>query len=411
MQEVSSNFGFLTSQSSGRTKSGQNVNVDSVLTEPTTMSCINIISEGITQLPYYVASKNDDGVYERNEGHPMTMLLNRPNVFQSATDFKGSIVSTLLINGNCYIRVIRANKDPQNGMDSSGRPTQLVVMDPEEVSVGSNSFGIPQYNHDTYGQMVAENVIHIRDLNVFTAQGYSRTLLASEIIGAKLAADALMAKTFRTGINVNYAVSTDATIPPDQHEAVQKALGEAFNNQGDGSNVMLLEGGAALSSVKGATPADADLRALRQELKNEIAGVFRVPSFMVGGTGNVRYNNVRQQLSSFHRDTLQPIITNIEEAITIKLLDGVKDKVVIDVTDFIKGDIESQSKYAGDLVTRGIMTPNEARAYLEMGPHDSETADQLIEPNSTSSETTTETVEGPSTGGDDGPQGGENEDS
>ena len=162
-----------------------------------------------------------------------------------------------------------------------------------------------------------------------------------------------------------------------------------------------------MSAIKGSTPADADLLSLRQELKNEIAGVFRVPSFMIGGTGADKYNNVRQRLSSFHRDTLQPIICNIEEAFTLKLLDGTKEAVTIDVTTFIKGDVDNQSVIAQRMVQSGVWTPNEVRAYVGTNPHDSEFADQLIEPNSTSTETVTEVVE-PSTGGEDGPQSSEN---
>ena len=407
-ENTRSQQGFVNVVTGGQTNSGEQVNVDTVLNEPTTMSCINIISEGITQLPICVSRITEDGSKEKLKDHPISRLLQRPNSYQTPTDFKSSIIYTLLVHGNCFIRIVRDNGKPQDGLDISGRPIQLVPMDPQDITVGANAFGMPTYDHESFGQIALENVIHIRDISTFTTVGSSRTLLAAEIIGAKIAADSLMSETFKNGININYVINSDEQLSPEEQKIRNDALRESFGNGGTRrGSVLLLGGGATMSSVKGATPADADLRALRQELKNEIAGVFRVPSFMVGGTGADKYNNVRQRLSSFHRDTLQPIIANIEEAFTLKLLNGTTETVEIDVTTFIKGDVDNQSTIAQRLVQAGVWTPNEARAYVGSNPHDSEFADQLIEPNSTSTETVTEVVE-PPTGGGDGPQSNEN---
>ena len=407
-QSDASNFGFLFAETAGQTNSGENVNVDTVLSEPTTMSCINIIAQGITQIPIVVKRKLEDGKYEIVQDHPVAALLQQPNVYQSPSDFKYSMVETILVHGNCYLRIVRANGDPMDGSRTDGRPVQLVPMDPSDVTVGANAFGIPTYTHETYGQIVAENVIHIRDVNTFTALGLSRTLLAAEIIGAKLAADRLMSETFKNGVSVNYAIQSNAPVDATAAENLQKQMKAAFGAGGSKrGSLMLIENGT-LNAVKGSTPADADLRALRQELKTEIAGVFRVPAFMVGGTGGDKYNNVRQRLSSFHRDTLQPIITNIEEAITLKLLDGINELVYFDVADFIKGDFENQVNVASTAVSQGIWTPNEGRHYLGFNPADDEHADMLIPPNSTTNTNVEDEDPANATGGSDGPQGSEN---
>ena len=403
----SDNFGFLFTQTAGRTTSGTNVTVETVLSEPTTMNCIDVIARGVTQIPIIVRKKNDLGGYDEVEDHPLSTLLRQPNVYQTPTDFKYSMIETILVHGNCFLRIIRANDDPQDGMNVSGRPVQLVPMDPTDVTTGQNGFGIPIYHHDEFGDMSNENIIHIRDLNTFTANGQSRTLLAAELIGAKLAADELMAEIFRDGLNLGYVVTSDEPTDADTKKEFVKQMSEAFSRQGDRRGGMAFIDNGNIQPIKGATPVDADLRALRQELKNEIAAVFRVPSFMVGGTGDERYNNVRQRLSSFHRDTLQPIITNIEEAMTMKLLNSPDEKIYFDVTDFIKGDIESQGSFASQMVSNGIWTPNEARDYIGTNRHESELADQLIPPNSTVN-TNLEETPANATGGSDGPQGEEN---
>ena len=405
----SDNFGFLFTQNSGLSSSGTNVTVDTVLSEPTAMSCINIIAQGITQIPTCVRRKNDLGGYDMVTDHPISILMNKPNVYQTPSDFKYSMVATILIHGNCFIRIIRANDEPENGMNTSGRPVQLVPMDPIDVTVGQNGFGIPIYNHESFGDIAAENVIHIRDLNTFTANGYSRTILAAEIIGAKIAADQLMGEIFRDGLNLGYVVSSTVDTDSDTKQEFIKQLQENFGQRGNRKGGAAFIDNGSIETIQGATPVDADLRALRQELKNEIAGVYRVPSFMIGGTGADKYNNVRQRLSSFHRDTLQPIITNIEQSMSMKLIDAIDEYIYFDITDFIKGDIESQGNYASQMVSNGIWTPNEARNYVGTDRHESEIADQLIPPNS-SVNTNLNEEDAPSTGGSDGPQGEENAD-
>ena len=401
-------FNYLFTQTAGRTSSGERVNVETILSEPTVLSCVNIIANGITQIPVCVRRKNDDGGYDKVEDHQLSSLLYQPNNFQTPTDFKYSMIETILVHGNCYLRILRANDNPEDGMNVSGRPTQLVPMDPQNISVGSNAFGLPVFHHEEYGSIANENVIHIKDINTFIANGTSRVLLAAEIVGAKLAADRLMAEIFRDGLNVGYVVSTagEMGLDSDTKQEFLKQLQESFGQNGNRRGGMAFVENGSIDAIKGSTPLDADLRQLRQEMKNEIAGVFRVPSFMIGGTGADKYNNVRQRLSSFHRDTLQPIITNIEEAMSMKLIDDPDERIYFDVTDFIKGDIESQGNFASQMVSNGIWTPNEARDYIGTNRHESEVADQLIPPNST----VNTNLEEPTTGGGDGPQGEENTD-
>jgi HK97 family phage portal protein len=410
-----SNFGFVFTNTSGQTNSGENVTVDTLLKETTTATCLAIISQGISQLPLSIQKYNEDGSVEKNDEHPVTKLLNKPNNFQTPTAFKTSIVTTLLIYGNAYLRILRAGSgaDAEDGLNTRGRPVQLVPLDPSDITVGANSFGMPTYHHDSYGDIASENIVHIKDLTTFTATGYSRVLLAAEIIGAKLAADRRMALKFKNGGNFSGFVEFDGTIPAESKQAFEESLTRFVNRNDKAGGVGILEGGAKFTSVDAATPADLDLRELRDDLKNEIASMMRVPSFMAAAEGGQQYNNTRSKLASFHRDTLSPIITNIEEELTLKLIDKEDEHVKFDVMEYLKGDIESQSKVARELVTSGVITPNEARAYMGYTRIDEEGADSIIRPNSTSSESTSTTLEDDpenATGGEDGPQSNANED-
>ena len=81
------------------------------------------------------------------------------------------------------------------------------------------------------------------------------------------------------------------------------------------------------------------------------------------------------------------------------------------VAELLKGDVETTARIAQQNVSNGIWTPNEGRQYIGTGRHDSELADELIQPNSSSNLNTTDVSDDPSaaTEGEDGPQGAINE--
>lgn len=366
-------------ETSASSSAGVGVDIESILREPTAMSCVNIITQGISQLPMQVKKYDDAGGCEVMKDHPVSVLMKRPNNFQSATEFKGSIVTSLLTQGNAFIRIIRAGPDADalDGMNINGRVSQLVVMDADEMAISSDGLGFPLFTQDKHNQIANENMIHIRDFTVFTAQGQSRPKLGAEIIGAKIAADRLMGRTFKNGLNMKYAVTSNAPYDPAEVAAMQTALQQTFGPAGAQSGGAIVISNGDVKPIKGLTPADTDLRELRDQLKDEIAGLFRVPPSMVGGKSDEKFNNVRQKLASFHRDTLNPIITGIEEAMTLKLLDDPTEQLMFDVSELLKGDIETETKLAVEAAGGPIISINEARRKVGYNPLKDEDMDSI----------------------------------
>ncbi len=406
---VESNNGFIFTDQSSRTISGEDVSVDNALEETTVMTCVNAIVQGINQIPVYVRKQTDAGDYAILKDHPVAKLMRRPNDFQTSSEFKSSIVNTMLVHGNAFIYVVRSGdtggRDNGKPLQATGAVQQLIAMDPSDVTIGSTAFGRPSYHHEEYGYIDIRNIIHIRDLASYTPQGGSRTLLAAEIIGAKKAADRLMSETFKNGVSLQYAVTSDVPMDSTAKENVLKQTQALFTARGNRRGGVAFLEQATIQKLEGLKPADVDLRETRDQLIREIAAAYRVPAFMAGASTDSGANNVRQYWTAFHRDTLQPLITNIEEAITLKLLpDG--EYVHFDVTEILKGDVEITSRVASQLVSNGIITPNEAREMMGKQRNDQDVADMLIAPNSTTNVNLEEP--GNATGDETGPQGGDN---
>ena len=146
-QSPEDQLGFIFVEQSGQTNSGENVNVDNLLDDATVVTCINAIVQGITQIPIYVRKEIGDGGSERVLNHPVARLMKRPNSFQTPTEFKSSVITAMLTHGNAFIRIVRQGSDID---DTSRPPAQLYPLDPSDITIGSNSFGLPTYQPVSY---------------------------------------------------------------------------------------------------------------------------------------------------------------------------------------------------------------------------------------------------------------------
>jgi len=355
--------GYFFNQASSTTKSGQAVTTDNVLKNATVLSCVNVIAQGIAQLPWELWSGDN-----KVGANQLNAVLKRPNSFQTGYEFKAAMVKDLLVYGNSFTRVVRA---------SNGRVIEMIPINPDDMSVSANNFGIPVYRHATFGTMLNKEVIHVRDVATHDVTGLSRVMCAAERIGALNAADQLMSETFANGVSINYSVEMAASLDDTSREALYKQLKASFGAGGSRrGGIAVLEGGK-MTSMKGATPADADLRALRTHLINEIAALFRVPASLVGGAADEKYSNVSARLASMYRDTFAPLLYNIEQAFTHNLTTGALD-IRFDAGSMIKGDLASQVTVASLAVAgSAIMTPNEARVFIGLPRIEGEGMDEV----------------------------------
>lgn len=350
-QVVHNGFSFNSGTS---TKAGVIIRPEDALKDATVLACVHTIASTVAQLPIGVIDVNGVDVSTGK----LPALLKRPNEYQTSYSLKYSMVSSLLTHGNIFLRVI---------MTKSGVPVQIVPIDPSEMTISNNVMGMPIYEHNTHGVIPTKEVIHVQDVAGFNSTGLSRVVLAAERIAALIAADQLIGDTFRNGINVSHVFTAPQGTPKDKMDQMRSDLQTRYANDGINRGGGILLEGATLQAVKGATPADADLRAIREHLIQEIASVFRIPASMVGGGESAKYSNLRQSQTSFYRDTISPITESIQQAFDLKLGDA-NQSVVFDVSSLMKGDQESQVRMYTQAITGGFLTPNEARESLGYQP-------------------------------------------
>jgi HK97 family phage portal protein len=123
---------------------------------------------------------------------------------------------------------------------------------------------------------------------------------------------------------------------------------------------------------------DADAAALKLQTMKRICGLFGVPPAMIG-ISDSKFNNTQTQMDEFYKSTMYPILVNVQEKLKGHLLQGYPSLCIeFDTKNFLKGAPLDQMNFASAGVKNGIMTPNEAREYMNMPSMEGK--DELIDP-------------------------------
>jgi HK97 family phage portal protein len=187
---------------------------------------------------------------------------------------------------------------------------------------------------------------------------------------------------------------TDQVIPDVKYKEIAARLKEAWASMTGsrptdlskpGQSIML-DNGMKYEAVKMLSLQDADAAKLKEQTITRICALFGVPPQMLGLAAG-KFNNTQTLLDEFYKTTMYPMIISIEQKFKQSLLKGYPNlSIRFDTKDFLKGAALDQMNFVNAGVAGGIMTPNEARQYMNMPKLDG--ADELLSVNTAAIQST-----------------------
>lgn len=385
-QTVSQQLLYVTTSSA--TTAGRPVDMSLLSRNSTIMACVGVKARTLAQLPKCVMYKTEDGEFvealkapnvgkrDKDRARQVQNLLYNPNNFQSSYEFWYQWSMWQDLSGETFTLWWRKNQQ-----DSMSTPLEMYNLDSTLITTQITETRYPAYRLSTpsYGfnkdeLLAAHQVMHITEAAWQGSAGFNKGILATELVALDQDIDLYANFIMQNGAKPTGMFVTDQVIPDAKYKEIAARLKEAWASMTGSKTTdlskpgqgMLLDQGMRYQPLDMLTLQDADCRELKNQTMKRLCGLFGVPPAMVG-IADQKYNNTQTMMDEFYKSCMYPMVINIEQKLNQHLLKGYPSLCIrFDTKEFLKGAPLDQMNFVTAGVSAGILTPNEAREYLNM---------------------------------------------
>lgn len=331
--------------------------------------CVDVVSKGVAQLPLVVKRREDDYfVIDNEDVFGLTYVLQmRPNERMTAYDFKRSIMSQLLIGkGNAYVK-------PVWGMDGYEK---MILLSPDSCTydVYSNTYIVSDPINKVYGTFDADEIIHLKNLSLDGGYtGVSTLQYASRTLAISANADSANVESFKTrGTLSGFVSGKNSTLGfgTIQDTQLQGVADNIEKQLASGKKIFNLPGEMSFNQIS-LSPSDIQLLETKTFNVLDICRFFGVHPDKVFALGTTNYKASEMSQVSFLTDTLQPLLTQIENELQIKLIPrelAMQYKIDFDIEPLLQTDLLTQADYINKTISSGVKTVNQWRKKFGQAP-------------------------------------------
>jgi HK97 family phage portal protein len=227
------------------------------------------------------------------------------------------------------------------------------------------------YENGQNVDLPAYQVLHIRGLTLDGLAGLSPVRqLMREAVGLGLAAQEYGARFYQNGARPGGVLEHPGALSEKARANVLASWTGAHQGVGNAHKLRILEEGMKYHAIT-IPPNEAQFLETRKFQVSEIARAFGVPPHMIGDLDKATFSNIEHQAIEFAQYSLQPWMTQMEQAINAACLWGEdeRDLFVEHVSEaLVKTDILTRYKAHQLAILTGFETPNEARVMENRNP-------------------------------------------
>ena len=313
--------------------------------------------------PSTFIQKKKKGKNELAEEHPLfSCLYEIPNDEMTSFEFRETMMTSLLLYGNAYARIIR----------KQGHVTELWYLKPQYMNVERDSTtGKIKY---TYSDDVTNKtyvykpnqIFHMKGLSIDGVKGLSPIAQAREAVGLSLATEEYGAKFFGNGARPGGVLEHPGILKDP--EKLRESWNQVYQGSRNSHKVAVLEEGMKYHVI-GIAPEDAQFLETRKYQVNEICRIFRVPPHLVGDLERATFSNIEHQSIEFVQHTIRPWIVRWEQEIGRVLLSDEERTIYFarfNVDGLLRGDYKSRMEGYAVGRQNGWLSINDIRSLEDM---------------------------------------------
>lgn len=329
-------------------------------------ACIAIISGDLAKLPPRVRASAPDGSKRDLDTHPVAVVLNNPNSYQTRVDFWGQFMASALFTGNTYVFLAR---DARNVIVS------MHILDPRRVSVlladdGSVFYRIGQ---EKLAQLLGSDIIPARDILHHRLLAMNHPLVGMTPLYAAgvsaMTGQTIQQNSFAFFSNMSRAsgvLTSPGKISTELANRLKTEWDQNFKGGAMGRTAVLGEGMKWEPLTISA--ADAQLIEQLRWSVEDVARCFRVPSYMLTDASKVSFKNAETLARNYYSQTLQYHIESIEARVDQAFGLSGNTYCEFDLASLLRMEFDARMAAYQMGIQSGVLTINEARKLEELKP-------------------------------------------
>jgi HK97 family phage portal protein len=343
-------------------QSGTVVNPETVFKVNAIFSAVSLISDTISTLPIDSYIRRDGA---RFAFRPRPVWVQQPDIDTTKEAFYGSLIVSMLLDGNGFVRVFR---------DGAGRVINMTVLNPAKVEIRKNKVGEVVYIHQDEPKPLTKNeMIHIPDVvRPGETRGISRVIALKDNFGLAIALESYAARFFGQGASTNGIIEFPGNLTPEQAKQLVDGFDARHKGFRKSHKTGVLSGGAKFvqTTVENDKAQFIDSRRMAVE---DVARAFNIPPHLLGLPGTNTYSSVEQNNIAFVTHTLRPIVQKLESAFTPLMANepgGSTAFIKFTLDGLLRGDANSRFTAYSVGLQAGYLTINDIRRLEDLPPVD-----------------------------------------
>ncbi len=336
--------------------SGTYVTQDNVWKLAAITGAVNLIASTISTLPMEAWVRRDG---QKLLMRPKPDWVSRPDIsFVDRTPFISQIITSLMLDGNAFIRIFRD--------ESTGLPVNLTVMNPTEVEVKKNPLGRIVFTHTKTGETLSQDdILHIVESLIQPGQvrGISRVTMLKDSLGLGMALEAYAQRWFGQGASGNYAITVPGALNQEQAKQMADSVDSRHGGWRKSSKTMVFHSGADIKDI-GIDPEKSQSIEARRMFVEDVARIYSIPTHKLQLPGTQSYSSLEQTQLEFVSDCIRPYAALIENALSTLLQvypNGTGAFLEFNTAALLRGDINSRATAASVAIQGGWLTVNDVR--------------------------------------------------
>lgn len=349
---------------------------------------VNLIAEAIAEMPIYLYKREKDGGREKVDDH-RNRLLNMDNgSYSNAYNMKKNLITDYLYHGNGYLDIQRDGLYIKTLIHIPYRDVSVLKSNDINKRNAIHKFqywGMEAYPHDV--------VNLVRNPKYDEVTGYGLLHEGRLTLASLMAIEEFMNGNAESGFNAKAVIEKDTVMSKASIASLRQHISKFFggSNANKNGGVLILDDGMKLKQLN---QSSKELELLNQKelLIKDVARHLKLPLPLIGiATSGMTYSNEQQLKLTLLKQTLMPIIRNLEETLNKYLLtEKEKDNGMFfefQYQDILKVSPQEELSVYGRAVADRLMSVNEARQRMNLKPkegHDDiprqNSSTQTIEP-------------------------------